>query len=206
MINIKENYLKKVIPLFLKSGYKNLPLGQNLVSRRLEYKNKFAIPRIDKVVINVGLGSFLKGDSAQKDLLENIKKDLSLITGQAAVQTKARTSIAGFGTRKGQTLGLKVTLRGKRMTDFLSRFINVTLPRTKDFTGINSDAFDGYGNLTVGVKDHTAFPEINIEHAAQHIKRTLGLEITIVTSAKDKKEGFVFLKTLGFPLQEEGKE
>ncbi len=190
MINIRENYEKKVIPSFLKSGY----------------NNKFAIPRIEKVVINVGLGSLLKGEGGQKDTLENIKKDLSIITGQASAPTKARTSIAGFGTRKGQTLGLKVTLRGKRMTDFLNRFINITLPRTKDFAGVNPDAFDNYGNLTIGVRDHTAFPEINIEHAAQHIKRILGLEITIVTSAKNKKEGFFFLKTMGFPLREEGKE
>lgn len=186
MISIKENYEKKVIPHFIKD---------------LGYKNIFAIPRLIKVTVNTGIGSMLKNESNTKELLETVKQDITMITGQKPLETKAKQSVAGFGTRKGQVLGVKVTLRGKRMRDFLERLINLALPRSRDFAGIPLKAVDGSGNLTIGVKEHTIFPEIGTGKQAQKVKKIFGLEITVSTSANNKQEGEALYRMLGFPME-----
>lgn len=186
MIRVKENYEKKVLPYF---------------SKELGYKNVIAMPRILKVTVNIGLGSQLKSESNQKEILETVKQDLASITGQKAVETKSKDSIAGFGTRKGQTLGLKVILRGKRMADFIDRFVNFALPRTRDFAGISLTSFDEAGNLNVGIKEHTAFPEIGTGKQAQKVKKVYGLQITFSTTTRNKDHGIALFTALGFPLK-----
>lgn len=192
-IRVKENYEKKVFPYFFKE---------------LGYKNTMAIPRISKVTINIGLGSQMKSESNQKEILETVKQDIVSITGQKPVETKSKDSIAGFGTRKGQILGLKVVLRGKRMADFIDRFVNFVLPRTRDFSGISLTSFDEAGNLNIGIKEHTAFPEIGTGKQAQKVKKIFGLQVTFSTTARDKNHGIALFKALGFPLKkvEEGEE
>lgn len=185
MIDIKEQYEKRVIPYFMKEK---------------GYKNKFAVPRISHVTVNVGLGSLLKQEGNAKELLALVKEDLAMITGQKPVETATKKSIAGFGTRKGQTIGLKVTLRGRQMVNFLNRLINLALPRTRDFSGIPSTSVDSKGNLTIGIKDQTAFPEIGTGKRAQEVKKLFGFEVSISTTAHSKEEGIELLKTIGFPL------
>lgn len=185
MIDVKERYEKKVIPYFIKEkGYKNI----------------FAVPRIRHVTINVGLGSLLKQEGNVKEAIATIKEDVAMITGQKPVETLAKRSIAGFGTRKGQTIGLKVTLRGKQMADFLNRLINLALPRTRDFSGISAKSLDSKGNLTIGIKEQTAFPEIGTGKRAEEVKKLFGFEVSVSTTANSKEEGVELLKTIGFPL------
>lgn len=186
MISIKENYEKKVIPYFIKE---------------LGYKNIFAVPRLIKVTINTGMGSLLKQESNAKELVEIIRQDVAMIAGQKPVETKAKQSVAGFGTRKGQILGMKVTLRGKRMRDFLERLINLALPRSRDFAGIPLKSIDQTGNLTIGIKEHTIFPEIGTGKQAQKVKKIFGIEITISATANNKQEGEALYGMLGFPLE-----
>lgn len=188
MIDTKKNFESNVIPYF---------------TRTLGYKNPMAVPRIRKVTLNVGLGSLLKREGGGKDLMESVKQDITMISGQKPVETRAKKSIAAFGTRKGQVLGLKVTMRGKRMTEFLNRFINFVLPRTRDFSGISLTSFDGAGNLTVGIKEHISFPEIGTGKQAQKARRAMGLEIIISTTTQNKEEGIALFKGLGFPLMKE---
>ncbi len=185
MIDIKENYEKKVIPYF--TGEKG-------------YKNKLAVPRISHVTVNVGLGSLLKQEGNAKESVALIKQDLAIITGQKPLETTAKQSVAGFGTRKGQTIGLKVTLRGRQMVDFLNRLINLALPRTRDFSGIPSKSVDSKGNLTIGIKEQTSFPEIGTGKRAQEVKKLFGFEVSVSTTAHTKEEGIELLKTVGFPL------
>ncbi len=163
------------------------------------YKSKMAVPRIRKVVINTGFGREVGGKTSdeQKKIAEAVLNDLASLSGQKAQLTMAKTSIASFKIREGQAIGAKVTLRKKKMNDFLDKIINIVLPRTKDFQGISSKAFDKKGNLTLGVKEHIVFPEIMPERA----KSIFGLEITVVTDAKSKEEGQELLKLLGFPLE-----
>lgn len=186
MISIQENYEKKVIPHFIKE---------------LGYKNKFAVPRLLKVTVNTGIGSLLKQEANNKELLQTVRQDLATITSQRPLDTKAKQSVAGFGTRQGQVLGVKVTLRAKRMRDFLERLINLALPRSRDFAGIPLKAVDSNGNLTIGIKEHTIFPEIGTGKQAQKVKKIFGLEITVSTSANSKEEGEALFTTLGFPIE-----
>ena len=186
MIRVKENYEKKVIPHFLKE---------------LGYKNILAIPRISKVTVNIGIGSQLKSESNQKEAMETMKQDLATITGQKSIETKSKDSIAGFGIRKGQTLGLKVVLRGKRMADFTDRFVNFALPRSRDFSGISLASFDEAGNLNVGIKEHTTFPELGTGKQAQKVKKTYGLQVTFSTTIRNKKHNIILFEKLGFPLR-----
>ena len=185
MIHLKERYERRVIPHFLKE---------------LGYKNRLAVPRMLKVVVNVGVGSLLKNDSNSKELGEAVEQDLAFITAQKPVQTKSKKSIAAFGTRRGQMLGFKVTLRGKRMMDFLERLVNLALPRTRDFFGIPVTSFDQKGNLTIGIKEHTVFPEVGRGERGQKVKKIFGFEITVVTNAQSKEEGISLFKMMGFPL------
>lgn len=185
MTGLKEKYKKEVIPKMME---------------KFGYKNVMAVPKIEKVVINLGVGRMLvqKTSQEQKDILEKLSHDLSLITGQKPIVCRAKKSIAAFKVREGMPLGLKVTLRGKKMDDFLTRFIFITLPRSRDFRGIDPKAMDQNGNLNIGIKEHIPFPEIS----AENIRQIFGLEVTVVTTAKNKEEGLELLKLLGFPIKQ----
>ena len=161
----------------------------------LHLSNDLAVPRIKKVVVNTGIGKFLKDEKA----LETIDRDFTLIVGQKPSKRKAKKSIAGFKVREGVEIGLVATLRGKRMWDFLTRFISLTLPRLRDFRGINSKCIDKSGNLTIGVKEHIVFPEVSLED----LRNVFGLEVTIVTSAKNKEDVRVLFQELGIPFAKE---
>lgn len=163
------------------------------------YKNKMATPRLEKVVINVGTGTMVKKD---KNKNEAIVARLAKITGQKATLRGAKQSISSFKIRQGDPVGIVVTLRGKRMHAFLEKFFNVALPRTKDFRGISPRVVDNIGNLTIGIKEHTIFPET----ADEDIKDVFGMSITIVSSAKTKKEGLAFFGLVGVPFKKEEEE
>lgn len=156
-------------------------------------KNKHAVPHVTKVVVNVGMGKIQK----EGEKIEEILKALAEITGQKPVKTAARKAISGFKIREGLEIGAKVTLRGKRMWDFIDRLVNVTLPRTRDFQGITRQSVDAHGNLNIGIKEHIIFPEIVLEK----VKHIFSLQVTVVTTAKKKAEGEVLFRELGFPLQ-----
>lgn len=184
MIRLEEKYKKEVVPAMMeKFGYRN-PLG---------------VPKIKKIVVNTSFGRLLKSEKGKETqkTQETILKDLSLICGQKPVLTSARKSIAGFKLKKGEAIGAKVTLRKKRMWDFLERVINIALPRTRDFQGISEKSIDENGNLTIGFKEHIVFPEVAPEKASL----IFGLEATIVTTAKTKEEAKALFKLLGFPLK-----
>ena len=157
-------------------------------------RNRFAVPKLERIIVNVGLGS-RKDDKAYKEM---VLGSLALITGQKASVRAARKSIAGFKLREGQEIGASVTLRGRRMQDFFYRLVHVAMPRIRDFRGISPKGFDGQGNFSVGIKEHTVFPEISFEDVSQ--AHPLG--ITIVTTADDDNEAFDLLKRLGFPFAE----
>jgi len=154
------------------------------------------VPRIDKVVVNIGVGEAL--DNAKT--LDAAVGDLTLITGQKPIITKARKSIAAFKLREGRAIGVKVTLRGERMWSFLDRLMNVALPRVRDFRGISPNAFDGRGNYTLGLREQLVFPEIEYDK----IDKLRGLEISIVTTARTDDEGRQLLQMLGMPFKKEG--
>lgn len=177
MNRMQELYNKEVAPALLKS---------------FGFKNVMQVPRLEKIVVNIGLGEALDNPKA----LEAAVTDLTTITGQKPVQTKARKSIANFKLREGRLIGTKVTLRGPRMWAFFDRLVNIALPRVRDFRGISSNAFDGRGNYTLGLKDQLVFPEIEYDK----IDKLRGMEITIVTSAKNDDEARALLRQLGMPF------
>ncbi|MDP1545678.1 MAG: 50S ribosomal protein L5 [Anaerolineales bacterium] len=156
------------------------------------FKNVMQVPRLEKIVVNIGLGEALDNPKA----LDAATADLMQIAAQKPVQTKARKSIANFKLREGRLIGTKVTLRGPRMWAFFDRLVNIALPRVRDFRGISSNAFDGRGNYTLGLKDQLVFPEIEYDK----IDKLRGMEITIVTSAKNDDEARALLKLLGMPF------
>lgn len=160
---------------------------------KFQYKNVMQVPHIDRVVVNIGVGEAIQNPKA----LDGAISDLQLITGQRPVVTKARKSIAGFKLREGMSIGCKVTLRGKRMYEFLDRLINLALPRVRDFRGISPDAFDGRGNYALGIKEQTIFPEIEYDK----IDKIRGLEVNIVTTAKTDEEARELLKAMGMPFR-----
>ena len=160
------------------------------------YKNALATPKLNKIVLNVGTGTAIKKDKNKNDaILERLAK----ISGQKGSLRGAKQSIASFKVRQGDPIGVMVTLRGSRMYAFLEKLINVALPRTKDFRGISRKAVDNIGNLTIGVKEHTIFPET----ADEDIKDVFGMSITLVSTAKNKKEGLAFFDLLGIPFKKE---
>ena len=163
------------------------------------YKNRLAVPKIEKVVVNTGFGRQVaeKSGEEQKRIENTTMQDLSLICGQRPVFKKAKKSIAAFKLREGLNIGASCILRRKRMYDFLDRLIHIVLPRSRDFRGIDQKAFDKAGNLTIGMKEHIAFPEILSEKA----KNIFGLEITVATNAKNKEKGIQLLKLMGFPIK-----
>jgi large subunit ribosomal protein L5 len=174
----KLHYIQKVVPALTESG---------------GYTNVHEVPAIEKVIINSGINS-----SLDKAGVADTVRDIGLIAGQKPVVTKARKSIANFKLREGMPVGTKVTLRGNQMYDFLYRLLSVALPSIRDFRGVPS-RFDGNGNYTLGIGDHTIFPEISIESA----KRTVGMDITIVTTAKTDREGAELLKLMGMPFRKQ---
>lgn len=177
MSQLKQRYTAEVIPA-LKSEF--------------GYTNAMQVPRLQKIVVNIGLGEALTNAKA----IDAAVGDLALITGQRAIVTKAKKSIATFKVREGNPIGAKVTLRGERMWDFLERLTRVALPRIRDFRGVSGKSFDGRGNYTLGMKEQLSFPEVEFDK----IDRLRGLEVTIVTSAKSDEESKKLLSLLGMPF------
>ncbi len=167
------------------------------MKEKFGYKNLLEAPSLDKTVVNIGLGRLSQQTIFTEKLLPEITKDLSLIAGQKPAATRAKKSIAGFKIRQGQVIGLKVTLRKKKMFDFLERMINVVLPRVRDFRGINLKNIDKKGNLSLGFKESVVFPEINTDTQ----KVDFGLEATLVVKAKNREEAIEFYRQLGVPLK-----
>lgn len=181
-MTLQEKYRKEVVPNLLK---------------KMEIKNIFSCPKVSKVVINVGIGNrVLKDTSKKEEIIKNISEDLATITGQSPQIRMAKRSVSGFSVRKGMPVGLRVVLRRKKMYGFLEKLINVVFPRVRDFQGVNPSSIDNEGNITVGLSEQLVFPEISPEKVSEFF----GMEITIVTTAKDKKEGEELLRQLGFPL------
>jgi len=180
MNRLQEQYKKDVAPALLKS---------------FDFKNVMQIPRIEKVVVNIGLGEAMADPKA----LDAAVSDLTQITGQKPVTTRARKSIAAFKLREGVIIGTKVTLRGERMWAFLDRLMNIALPRVRDFRGVSPNAFDGRGNYTLGLRDQLIFPEIDYDK----IDKLRGMEVTIVTSAETDDQARVLLQLLGMPFKKE---
>ncbi|NLO20497.1 MAG: 50S ribosomal protein L5 [Syntrophomonadaceae bacterium] len=169
---------------------------QEIVPRlmdKFKYKNVMEAPKVDRVIINIGVGEAIQNAKA----LDGAVNDLSTISGQKPVITKAKKSIAGFKLREGMPIGCKVTLRGERMYQFLDRLINLSLPRVRDFRGVSPQAFDGRGNYSLGIKEQTIFPEIEYDK----IDKIRGMEVVIVTTAKTDEEGRELLKGLGMPFR-----
>ena len=169
----------------------------NSLMSKLSYKNKNQVPKILKVVLNMGLGE----DASDGKKMQTCIDDLSLITGQKAVTTKFKKSISNFKTRKGSNAGVKVTLRKNKMYEFIDRLVNIALPRIKDFKGLSSKGIDNSGNYSFGIKEHIVFPEVNFEK----VDKIRGLDITIVTSSNSKKDTFELLKEFNFPITEKKK-
>lgn len=177
----------------LKTLYKEKIIPQ--LKGTLNLSNDFAVPKIEKVVINAGVGKTLKDAKLLDSIIDNLKK----ITGQAPVKTLAKKSVSGFKIRQNQVVGLMVTLRGKRMYDFLEKLIKAALPRVRDFRGLNPKSFDGKGNYNIGFKEQIVFPET----AGEHSDQTFGLEVNIKTNAGDDRKALALLKSLGFPFHKE---
>jgi len=180
MNKMKEKYQQEIVPALIKT---------------FEFRNIMEVPRISKVIVNIGMGSEMENSKA----IEAAVSDLGKITGQKPIVTKARKSIAAFKLREGRIIGTKVTLRGERMWSFLDRLMNVALPRVRDFRGISPDAFDGRGNYTLGLKDQLVFPEIEYDK----IDKLRGMEITIVSTAKSDDHGRTMLQLFGMPFRKE---
>jgi large subunit ribosomal protein L5 len=176
-----EKYRKEVIPA---------------MQERFGYKNIMAVPRIEKIVVNAGFGR--KAVAKETAIIEKMEKDLAKLTGQKPAFRKARKSISGFKVRQGVNVGMVVTLRGRRMYDFIDRLISIALPRARDFRGLDSNSFDKRGNLSIGIKEHNIFPEVTYES----LKDIFSLEVTVVTAARTREEGMELLKLMGFPIKQ----
>ena len=175
---LKEQYQKKVIPA---------------LTKEFSYKNVMAVPKIEKISVNIGLGEATQNPK----LMDPAVNELGLIAGQKPVVTKARKSIAAFKLRENMSIGCAVTLRGERMYEFFDRLVNVALPRVRDFRGVSSKSFDGRGNYTLGIKDQLIFPEIDYNK----VEKVKGMNISITTTAKTDAEGLALLKHLGMPFR-----
>ena len=178
---LKEIYSKEIQPALKDS---------------LGLKNIYMTPRIEKIVLNMGLGL----DGADSKILKAAEEDMGKITGQKLVITKFKKSVANFKTRKGTNAGLKVTLRKDKMYEFLDRLVNIALPRIKDFRGLSSNGFDKFGNYTFGIKEHIVFPEVSFDRA----DKVRGLDIIIVINSKSKEHSFALLEKLNFPFIKKG--
>ncbi len=178
MINIKEQYKNVAVPS---------------LKEKFGFKNQVLVPKINKVVLNVGFGKHVK----EKEYMTNVEKSLEKIAGQKPMMSKAKKSISAFKIREGMVIGSTVTLRGQRMNDFLNKLVNITFPRVRDFRGISDKSIDEKGNITIGFKEQTCFPEITAEDA----DNVFGLEVCIATSARNREEGLELFKLLGFPFK-----
>ena len=167
---------------------------KNDLRSKLGLKNIFEVPKLDKIVLNMGVGEG-KDDSK---LIDKAVDDLSLISGQKAVKTNSKKAISGFKIREGMPLGAKVTLRNKIMYEFLDRLVNIAIPRIRDFRGLNSKSFDGKGNFSLGIKEHVIFPEINFDK----VEKVIGMDITICTTAKNNDEALELLKSFNMPFKD----
>ena len=160
---------------------------------KFNYSSKMQAPKIEKIVLNIGVGDAVSNSK----LLDDAVNELTLITGQKPVVTRAKKSIAGFKLREGQAIGCKVTLRGERMYEFLDKLVNISLPRVRDFRGVSNNSFDGRGNYTLGIKEQLIFPEINFDK----VNKLRGMDIVFVTTAKTDEEGHELLAQLGMPFK-----
>jgi large subunit ribosomal protein L5 len=176
---LREQYKKTVVPVLMKE---------------FDYRNVMAVPRLEKITINIGLGEATQNPK----LMDPAVSELAQIAGQKPVVTKARKSISAFKLREGMTIGCMVTLRGERMFEFFDRLVNVTLPRVRDFRGLSTKSFDGRGNYTLGIKDQLIFPEIDYNK----VEKTKGMNISIVTTARSDAEGIALLRHLGMPFRQ----
>ncbi len=178
MNRLEEKYKKEVVPS---------------LTKKHGYKNPMLVPKIKKVIVNIGVGDAVSNSK----MLEEAVSNLAAITGQKPVETKAKKSIASFKVREGHKIGCKVTLRGQKMYTFLDKLISISLPRVRDFRGLSPKSFDGRGNYTIGIKEQIIFPEINFDE----VSRVRGMDIVIVTSAKTNEEALDLLKELGVPFR-----
>lgn len=179
-VSIKEKFNKKTV---------------EEMTKEFSMKNCMQVPRVIKTVVNVGIGKLAK----DKNQVDEVKESIRTITGQTPILTKAKQSISGFKVREGMEVGVKVTLRGVRMWDFIEKLVNAAIPRIKDFQGLNAKNVDERGNLNLGLKEHMVFPEI----IPEQVKNIFGLQITIVTTAENKEQGLKFFKAMGFPIKNE---
>ncbi len=179
MARLKEKYNKEIAPQ---------------IAKEFDIKNPMAIPRIEKIIVNMGMGEAISNSK----ILDVAVEELRVITGQKPVITKAKKSIASFKLRQGMNIGTMVTLRGERMYEFLDRLISVALPRVRDFRGISGKAFDGRGNYTLGIREQLIFPEIDFNK----VDKTRGMNISIVTTAKTDEQSRALLKALGMPFRQ----
>ena len=177
MARLKEEYEKNIIPALME---------------KFGYKNKMDVPHLEKIVVNVGMGEM----AHQKELIESIRDELATLTGQKPALRRSKKSISNFKIRDGAPVGYKVTLRKARMYEFLDRLINFVIPRIRDFRGVSTTAFDAHGNYTLGIKEQTIFPELELDE----IPVTHGMDITFVTTAKTKEEGMSLLEGFGMPF------
>lgn len=175
---LREKYQKEVVPALMK---------------QFQYKSSMQVPKITKIAINQGLGDAI----ADKKIIDNALEELTMITGQKAVPTKSKKDISNFKLRKGMPIGARVTLRGEKMYEFLDRLISVSIPRVRDFRGVNDKGFDGKGNFSFGVSEQIIFTEINIDK----INKIQGMTITVCTSAENDKEAHALLKEFGMPFK-----
>ena len=178
MNRLKEKYLKEVVPSLME---------------KFNYKSVMQVPKVEKIVVNMGVGDAVQNAKN----LDMAVEELSLITGQKPVVTRAKKSIAGFRLREGMPIGCKVTLRGERMYDFLDKLVSVSLPRVRDFRGVSKNAFDGRGNYTLGIKEQLIFPEIDYDK----VSKVRGMDIVIVTTANTDEESRELLAQLGMPFK-----
>ena len=179
MSRLYEKYKKEIVPE---------------LEKEFDISNMMAVPRLEKIIINVGVGEAIQNAK----VLDSARAELSLITGQMPVVSRAKKSISAFKLRKGQAIACYVTLRGRRMYEFFDRLVNIVLPRVRDFRGVSPKAFDGRGNYTLGVKDQLVFPEIDYTK----VEKSRGMNITVVTSARTNEEAFALLKKMGMPFRE----
>jgi len=181
-MSLKVKYQKEIVPQ---------------LKERFAYKNNLLVPRMQKVVINIGFGKHAK----EKEAISSIEKALTKISGQKPIMTKAKKSVSAFKLRQGQVIGAVVTLRGERMYDFIDKLVNITFPRVRDFRGISDHGVDRTGNITIGFKDYSAFPELRPED----VDNVYGLELSINTNAKNREEGLALFTALGFPFKKNEK-
>lgn len=181
MNTLNEKYIKEVSPSLMK---------------KFNYKSVMEVPKVEKIVINIGLGEAV----ANPKVLDDAVAELTQITGQKPVVTKAKKSIANYKLREGMPIGCKVTLRGDKMYEFLYKLVNISLPRVRDFRGVSNSSFDGRGNYTLGVKEQIIFPEINYDK----VNKLRGMDIVVVTTAKTNEEAKALLSELGMPFKKQG--